>query len=357
MGKIKVIESRIMPTIEKKKVAAYTRVSTGKDSMLHSLSAQISYYNNYISSRPDWELVEIYADEGISGTKDDRPDFLRMIADCRNGKVDMILTKSITRFARNTVTLLQTIRELKLLNVDVYFEKENIHTLSADGEFMITLLASYAQEEARSASENQLWRIRRMFEQGIPNTCHHYGYRLVNGKFEVYPEEAVVVKRIFDMYLSGLGVTRIAKTLRNEGIPTRFDKNWQPAVVYEMLKNKTYTGYLLLQKTYHKDYITKKSVKNNGEKPMYEVLDAHEAIIDEETFYAVQVEIALRRNKYLKKNMAPHDNYEFSGLLYCGVCGENCVVVKIAENIYGFVKPITISVKNTVILGRYAKIR
>lgn len=321
MAKIKVIESRIIPKIEKKKVAAYTRVSTGKDSMIHSLSAQISYYNEYISMHPNWELVEIYADEGISGTKEERPDFQRMLQDSRDGKIDMIITKSITRFARNTVTLLNAIRELKLLNIDVYFEKENIHTLSSEGEFMITLLASYAQEEARSASENQLWRIKRMFENGQPNTCHHYGYRLENGKFEVFPAEAEVVKRIFGMYLSGLGVTKIAKILRDDGIPTRFDKKWKPSVIYEMLKNKAYTGYLLLQKTYHKDYISKKSVKNNGEKPMYEVIDAHEAIIDEKTFEAVQAEIE-RRSCVHKKQMAPHDNYEFSGLLYCGVCGE-----------------------------------
>ena len=322
MAKIKVIESRIIPTIAKKKVAAYTRVSTGKDSMIHSLSAQISYYNEYISMHPNWELVEIYADEGISGTKEDRQGFQRMLQDSRDGKIDMILTKSITRFARNTVTLLNAIRELKLLNIDVYFEKENIHTLSSDGEFMITLLASYAQEEARSVSENQLWRVRKAFEQGIPTTCHHYGYRLINNKFEIYPPEAEVVKKIFELYLSGLGLVTITKMLVRDNAPTRFGGEWRAGEVYKMLKNEAYVGKLLLQKTYHSDFITKKTIINKGEKPMYEVIDAHEAIIDEVTFYSVQEEMKRRKSKKTKEHLSKTGSYPFSGKLICGICGK-----------------------------------
>lgn len=322
MAKMKIIEARVVPSIARKRVAAYTRVSTGKDSMLHSLSAQVSYYNDYISAHNDWTLVEIYADEGISGTKDDRPDFQRMIQDCRNGKIDMILTKSITRFARNTVTLLNTIRELKNLNVDVHFEKENIHTLSADGEFMITLLASYAQEEARQASENQLWRVRKSFEQGSPTTCHHYGYRLINGKFEIFPPEAEVVRKIFDLYISGLGFVAITKILVKDNAPTRFGGEWRPGEVYKMLKNEAYIGKLLLQKTYHSDYITKKMVINRGEKPMYEVTDAHEAIIDEATFYMAQEEMKRRKTSKLKEHLSPTGSYIFSSKLICGVCGK-----------------------------------
>ena len=164
MKRIIKLEGTKSRTFIRKRVAAYARVSSDKDAQLHSLSAQVSYYNSYIGSREDWEFAGVYADEALTGTKDNRPEFQRMLTDCRDGKIDMIITKSITRFARNTVTLLATIRELRDLGIDVYFEKENIHTLSADGELMITLLAAYAQEESYNVSENQKWRIRKMFE-------------------------------------------------------------------------------------------------------------------------------------------------------------------------------------------------
>ena len=166
MRKITKLESKAFLPVERKRVAAYARVSSGKDAQLHSLSAQISYYNHYIGSRGDWRLVGIYADEALTGTKEDRPEFLRLLKDCRTGKIDLVITKSLTRLARNTVTLLETVRELKALGIDIFFEKENIHTLSTDGELMLTLLASFAQEESRSASENMKWRIRKKFEQG-----------------------------------------------------------------------------------------------------------------------------------------------------------------------------------------------
>ena len=150
------------------RVAAYARVSTGKDAMLHSLSAQVSHYSNLIQNHPGWSYAGVYADEAVTGTKEDRKNFQRLIADCKTGKIDAIITKSISRFARNTVTLLNTIRELKDIGIDVYFEEQNVHTLSADGELLITLLASYAQEESRSASENQKWRVRKNFREGIP---------------------------------------------------------------------------------------------------------------------------------------------------------------------------------------------
>jgi len=184
MRKITKIKQTAIQSIQRKRVAAYARVSSGKDAMLHSLSAQISYYNSYIGGCGDWEFAGIYADKAITGTKDTRTEFQRLLADCRSGKIDMVITKSITRFARNTVTLLKTIRELKLLGIDVYFEKENIHSLSTDGEFMLTILASYSQEESRSASENQKWWIHKMFEQGRPNTSstrkllHRFSVRL-----------------------------------------------------------------------------------------------------------------------------------------------------------------------------------
>ncbi len=265
--------------VERKRVAAYARVSSGKDAMLHSLSAQISYYNNLIGSRGDWELAGIYADEALTGTKEDRPEFQKMLMDCRNGKIDMVITKSLTRFARNTVTLLATVRELKLLEVDVYFEKENIHTLSSDGELMLTLLASFAQEESRSASENQKWRIQKMFEEGRPNTGRMLGYRLVDGTLQIVPEEAAIVKMIFSDYLSGMGRNVIVKKLNRMGVPTMYGGLWRESTLYCILTNEKYTGNMLLQKTYILDHISKKTIVNHGERDMYYVENSHEAII------------------------------------------------------------------------------
>ena len=185
----------------KKKVAAYARVSSGKDAMLHSLSAQVSSYSKLIQSHSDWQYVGVYADEAITGTKAERPNFQRMLDDCRNNLIDMVITKSISRFARNTVTLLETVRELKSLNVDVYFEEQNIHTLSSDGELMLTILASYAQEESRSVSENMKWRVKRNFENGLPWNCTIFGYRFNSEQFVVYPKESDIVKQIFNDYL------------------------------------------------------------------------------------------------------------------------------------------------------------
>ena len=177
------------------RVAAYARVSSGKDAMLHSLSAQVSYYSELIQNHSGWQYVGVYADEALTGTKDNRENFQRLLADCRDGKVDLVITKSISRFARNTVTLLQTVRELKNMGVDVFFEEQNIHSLSADGELMLTILASYAQEESLSASENQKWRIRRNFENGMPWNGTMLGYRYEDGTLVVEPTEAEIVSQ------------------------------------------------------------------------------------------------------------------------------------------------------------------
>ena len=187
---IRKMEAGIPSLPLRKRVAAYARVSSGKDAMLHSLSAQVSYYSEHIQSHPEWEYAGVYVDEALTGTKDDRDGFQRLLADCRAGKIDMVLTKSISRFARNTVTLLETVRELKTLGVDVYFEEQNIHSLSGDGELMLTILASYAQEESRSVSENCKWRIRQKFQQGIPTTTRLNGLRIDHGKVTVIPDEA-----------------------------------------------------------------------------------------------------------------------------------------------------------------------
>ena len=197
---IRKMEADIPSLPLRKRVAAYARVSSGKDAMLHSLSAQVSYYSEHIQSHPEWEYGGVYVDEALTGTKDDRDGFQRLLADCRAGKIGMVLTKSISRFARNTVTLLETVRELKTLGVDVYFEEQNIHSLSGDGELMLTILASYAQEESRSVSENCKWRIRQKFQQGIPATAPLTGYRIHKGEFTIEPAQAAIIRMIFEDY-------------------------------------------------------------------------------------------------------------------------------------------------------------
>lgn len=229
----------------KKRVAAYARVSTNKDEAIHSLSAQISYFNNLITSHSDWEFVEIFADEGFTGTKDNRPEFQRMLEACREGRIDMILAKSITRFARNTVTLLETARELKALNIDIYFEEERLHTISAKGELLLSVFAARAQEESRSASENQKWRIRKKYEKGEPVNGNALGYRLVDGTFWIDEEEEQIVLRIFSMYLSGMGRTAIAKKLNEEGVSTRLGRaKWHPGSILAIITKLRTTDFI-----------------------------------------------------------------------------------------------------------------
>lgn len=322
MRKITKLESRNVQPIRRKRVAAYARVSSGKDAQIHSLSAQISYYNSLIGSRGDWELAGIYSDEAMTGTKESRPQFQKLLADCRAGKIDMVIAKSITRLARNTVTLLETARELKLLGIDIFFEKENIHTLSTDGELMLALLASFAQEESRSVSENVKWRIRKNFESGIPTGGGMLGYRFENGTLQVIPEEAETVKQIFADFLSGMGRVAIARKLNHMGIRTKQGNLWNISSIHGILHNDKYTGNLLLQKTYSLDHVSKKTVKNRGELPMYYVEGSHEAIIDKATFDMAQMELARRAEKFSKPGTkcAP---YLFTGILHCGICGRH----------------------------------
>lgn len=311
------------PKLEhKKRVAAYARVSCGKDAMLHSLSAQVSYYSKFIQSHSEWIYVGVYMDEAKTGTKDTREGFQNLIADCRAGKVDMILTKSISRFARNTVALLQIARECKALGVDIYFEEQNIHTISGDGELMMTILASYAQEESLSASENQKWRILKNFKEGKPWSGTIHGYRYENGKYAIVPEEAALIQQIFQWYLDGQGYNAIAQRLNAEGSRTRNDKLWYQSTIMAILRNEAYTGDLLLQKTYRENHMTKRKRFNHGEHPMFLVEEAHAAIVCKETFDAVQKEIACRANRF-QKPVTTKPEHPFSGKLVCGVCGGN----------------------------------
>jgi len=305
---------------QKKRVAAYARVSCGKDAMLHSLSAQVSHYSKFIQNHTEWIYAGVYVDEAKTGTRDTRDGFQNLIADCRAGKVDMILTKSISRFARNTVSLLEIARECKALGVDIYFEEQNIHTISGDGELMMTILASYAQEESLSASENQKWRILKNFQEGKPWSGTIHGYRYENGKYVIVPEEAALIQKIFQWYLDGYGYNAIARGLNAEGARTRNDKLWYQSTIMAILRNEAYTGDLLLQKTYRENHMTKRKRFNQGEHPMFRVEEAHEAIICKETFDAVQNEIACRANRF-QKPVTTKPEHPFSGKLVCGVCG------------------------------------
>lgn len=304
------------------RVAAYARVSSGKDAMIHSLAAQVSHYSRLIQSHNGWSYVGVYADEAITGTKDERPEFQRMLDDCRAGKIDLIITKAVSRFARNTITILSTVRELKEMCVDVYFEEQNIHSTSADGELMLTILASFAQEESRSVSENCKWTIRERFKNGEPPFFRCYGYKWVEGQLQVVPEEAAVVKRIFEDYLSGMGLPTIIRNLNEEGIPSRDGCHWSNVSLSYILRNERYIGDLLLQKEYVADHISKKKVRNNGELPQYYVTDAHEPIISRELFNAVQEEAERRREKYACKDGPTIGRvYPFTGRINCCTCG------------------------------------
>lgn len=309
--------------LKKKKAAAYARVSSGKDAMLHSLSAQVSYYNAYIQKRPDWEFVGIYADEALSGTKDGRDEFQRMIQDARDGKIDIIVTKSISRFARNTLTMLEVVRELKDFNVDVYFEKENIHSISGDGELMLSILASFAQEESRSVSENCKWRIRKSFEKGeLINLRFMYGYDIIDGEIRINSEEAEIIRLIFKDYLSGIGATSIAKKLKSMKIDRPRGGNWNSERVIEILKNEKYAGNALLQKKFVVDHISKKLIRNHGHIPKYYAEGTHTAIIDQKTFDLAQAVLDGKRTLGISEKTL-QTKYPFSSKIKCENCGKN----------------------------------
>ena len=319
---IRKVEFNTPKAVDVIKVAAYARVSSGKDAMLHSLSAQVSYYSRLIQNHPGWLYCGVYADEALTGTKEDRANFQRLLTACRNGEVDMVITKSISRFARNTVTLLESVRELKSLGIDVFFEEQNIHTMSGDGELMLTILASYAQEESRSASENQKWRIRKNFEQGRPWNGVMLGYRQKGGKYIVVPDEAEVVRRIFSEYLAGKGLEAIVRGLNEDGVLTQKGFTWHKTPVSRILRNSNYTGNLLLQRFYSENHITKRKCVNDGELPKYAAEGTHEAIIDLETFNAVQAEMERRAKKFQPKK-PQNRQYPFTQLIVCAKCGKH----------------------------------
>ena len=319
---IRKIESRLPTLPVQQRVAAYARVSSGKDAMLHSLSAQVSYYSNLIQRNPEWRYAGVYVDEALTGTKDNRKGFQRMLADCRAGKIDRIITKSISRFARNTVTLLETVRELKTLGVDVYFEEQNIHSMSGDGELTLSILASFAQEESLSVSENCKWRIRKQFELGEPATWRFmFGYRIRKGVITIHEEEAAVVRWAFESYLDGVGIAQVSRIMRETQVPSCRGGMWSPKRVLDMLKNEKYAGNALLQKRYVADHLTKLEKNNHGELPKYYAEGTHPAIVPPEIFLRVQEQMEQNRLRNGIAKDAPRYS-AFTGMLICENCGK-----------------------------------
>ena len=307
---------------KKRKVAGYARVSTDSEEQQTSYEAQVSYYTEYIQKRDDWEFAGVYTDQGISATNTKHRDgFNRMIADALDGKIDLIVTKSVSRFARNTVDSLTTVRKLKEKGVEVYFEKENIYTLDSKGELFITIMSSLAQEESRSISENVTWGQRKRMADGKVTMPYgrFLGYRKgEDGVPEIVPEEAEVVKLIYKSFMEGLSYYKIAKMLMEREIPAPAGgEKWHRRTVESILTNEKYKGSALLQKKFTMDFLTKKQKVNEGEVPQYFIEDSHDAIIEPEEFELVQAEIARRKEigkVYSSSNI-------FSTKLVCSCCG------------------------------------
>ena len=321
MSTVKLIHKPKPPALlGRKRVAAYARVSTGHERQEHSLEAQVDHYQKLIKSKPGWEYQGVYIDDGISGTRiSGRTQFMRLMTDCEQGMIDIVLTKSISRFARNTVDLLEAVRRLKELNIDVRFENENIRTLSSTGELVLTFLASIAQEESRSTSENLRWAVRKRYEKGI--SLHHrvYGYLWTGRQLVPDPQTAKVVRRIFKDYLKGKSMKRIADELNSRSV-LHFGKPFNNVAIHTILHNERYIGDTLLQKTYCSDFMSHARRKNRGDHPRYYAADTHPPLIGRETFDAVATEMDRRRELGVY-NMPKVNRRCFTGRIICEKCG------------------------------------
>lgn len=329
MAKVTVIPSKKNPitlspmnAISKRKVAAYARVSTDSDEQFTSFDSQCKVYEDYIKSKPDWEFVKVYADDGISGTNTkNRVEFKQMIDDALDGKIDLIITKSISRFARNTLDTISYTRKLKASGVEVYFEKENLWTFDDKAEFLLAIMSSIAQEESRSISQNVTMGKRWKMQEGKVQFAYKnfLGYKKEDGKIKIDEEQAVVVRLIYKMFLvDGKTCTGIAEYLNANGVPTPARKtNWTKNTVNSILKNEKYKGDAILQKTYIRDFLEHKPIKNNGELPQYVVENSHPAIIERDMWEMVQAELKRRESigaSYSSSSI-------FSSKLVCGDCG------------------------------------
>lgn len=319
--KVIVIDAAEHPKSAKLRVAAYCRVSSDSNDQINSFLAQLNYYTNLVSSRDSWTLVDLYADEGITGTSaEKRPDFQRLLTDCRMGRVDKILVKSISRFARNTMDCLETIRELKSIGVGICFEEQNIDTASMSGELLTAVFAGIAQKESESISGNMRWSYKRRMESGtyVPTTLP-YGYVRKDGKIEVDPEKAEIIRGIFASYLAGRSSNDIAADLSAARVPCRYGgTEWNSTAVRYILTNEKYTGNSMWQKYYTTDTLPYKHPRNRGQRVSYYAEGTHEGIVSVEDFAAAQTLMARRREQLTPEQNIP---YPFRRKLYCGSCG------------------------------------
>ena len=316
MRKITKVERQSLSVPQRKKVAAYARVSKDTERLMHSASAQVSYYSKLIQSNPKWEFVGVYADFGISGTgTQERNEFLRLIQDCEAGKIDIVLTKSISRFARNTVDMLSTVRHLKEIGVEVRFEKEHISSFSGDGELMMTIIASFAQEEVRSTSDNIKWGIRKGYANGndVARNKKVYGYRYDGEKYVIQDDEAEIVRYIFKSTADGIAPHIIKQELAARGIKTWRGYDFDFGSLSTILHNEIYIGDRLMQKCFVEDPLKHNKIKNKGQLPKYYISGCHEPIIDKETFNKVQ--------QIMNQRAEAVPIYPFTKKIVCGTCG------------------------------------
>lgn len=320
--RVRIIEPTKQST--RKRVCAYARVSSASEAQGDSLENQTTYYKQLIESNPEYEFVGIFADYGLTGTKDERSEFQKMLVVARENKIDRILTKSISRFARNTTIVLEVVRELKGLGVEVIFEKENISSFDGDGELMLTVLSSFAQEESKNVSDNIKWQYRRKFEQGelAINTTRFLGYdKDEYGDLIINRSQAKIVERIFNDCVNGKGTFVIAKELTNEGVRTIAGGSWHSSTILAILRNEKYKGDVKLQKTYSKDHLSKKKCTNHGEVDSYYIEDNHSPIVTREIWEEAQRKIRSRGEA--KGNLLEgkyQNRYPLTGMLICSKC-------------------------------------
>ena len=304
------------------RVSAYCRVSTDHEDQVNSYETQKAYFTDYITRNLDWELTKLYADKGISGTSTKkRREFQQMIIDAENHKFELIITKEVSRFARNTVDTLTYVRKLKALGIGVIFLNDSINTLDSDGELRLTIMASLAQEESRKTSQRVLWGMQRSMEKGVVLGNHFYGYHKIHGKLVINEEEATIVREIFDLYLNGFGTYRIEKEMESRGIlsPAGLPR-WKNVSILRILANEKYCGDLRQKKEITIDYLEHKRIANDGREDFITIRDNHQPIIDRETFDKVQEEIA-KRQKYIEDKSKFSNMYCFSSKIKCMLCG------------------------------------
>lgn len=316
--------------ITKLRVAAYARVSTDHEEQESSYEAQVEHFTKYISAHEDWELAGIYADPGLSGKNTKRKEFQRLMSDCEEGKIDRVITKSVSRFARNTLDCVQCVRKLKEKGIGVYFEKESLDTLQASSEFVLTVMASLAEEESRSISTNIRWSVKKRFADGkvMLSTKHFLGYkRDENKNLVIVPEEALIIRRIYAEFLNGYSLQQIANNLMDDGVLSPSGKDvWYVSTIKSILQNEKYKGDSHLQKTYLPDFLSPRRIKNEGQAMSWYVEDSHAAIISKETFDMVQQEFVNRNEIHTACKESGKGKYSgkypFSGMITCGECGE-----------------------------------